>query len=60
LASSQNEVPRNYSGIRQISKVFWKFLLRDPASCDRVIFGVIGHLNRSWEKTPLKQFTQLC
>ena len=32
----------------------------NPASCDRIIFGVISHLNRSWEKTPLKQFTQLC
>ena len=32
----------------------------NPASCNRIIFGVISHLNRSWEKTPLKQFTQLC
>jgi transposase-like protein len=29
------------------------------ASCDRIIFGVLSYLNRAWEKTPLKQFTQL-
>ena len=32
----------------------------NPASCDRIIFGVISHLNPSWEKRPLIQFTQLC
>jgi hypothetical protein len=25
----------------------------NPASCDRIIFGVISHLNRSWETKPL-------
>jgi putative transposase len=30
----------------------------NPASCDRIVFGVISHLNRSWEKKPLKEFTQ--
>ena len=32
----------------------------NPARCDRIISGIISHLNRSWGKTPLKQFTQLC
>jgi hypothetical protein len=31
-----------------------------PDNGDCIIFGVISHLNGSWEKTPLKQFTQLC
>jgi len=30
----------------------------NPASCDRIVIGVISHLNRSWERKPLKQFTQ--
>jgi len=27
-------------------------------SCDRIIYGVISHLNRSWERKPFFQFTQ--
>jgi Transposase, Mutator family len=30
----------------------------NPASCERIVFGVINHLNSSWEKKPLKEFTQ--
>jgi hypothetical protein len=30
----------------------------NPASCDRIVFGVISHLHRSWEKKPLNEFTQ--
>jgi hypothetical protein len=29
-----------------------------PDSCDRIVLGVISHLNRSWELKPLKEFTQ--
>ncbi|MHB8655940.1 MAG: hypothetical protein ACYDA9_18915 [Terriglobia bacterium] len=29
----------------------------NPASCDRIVYGVICHLNRSWEKKPLREFT---
>jgi len=29
------------------------------ASCDRIVIGVISHLNRSWERKPLKQFTKI-
>jgi hypothetical protein len=32
--------------------------LTNPASCARIVFGVISHLNRSWQKKPLKEFTQ--
>ena len=28
------------------------------AGCDRIVIGVISHLNGSWERKPLKQFTQ--
>jgi hypothetical protein len=30
----------------------------NPASCDRIVFGVISHLNRSWEGKPLPELTQ--
>jgi hypothetical protein len=30
----------------------------NPASCDRIVFGVITHLNRSWERKPPKEFSQ--
>ena len=30
----------------------------NDASCSRVIFGVIYHLNNSWKDKPLKEFTQ--
>jgi hypothetical protein len=29
-------------------------------SCDRIVYGVISHLNRSWERKPLFKFTQIC
>jgi hypothetical protein len=32
--------------------------LTDADSCERIVFGVIQHLNRSWDKEPLKEFTQ--
>jgi transposase-like protein len=30
----------------------------NPASCNRIVFGAFSHLNRSWERKPLKEFTQ--
>ncbi|HEY4816337.1 MAG TPA: IS256 family transposase [Candidatus Acidoferrum sp.] len=29
-------------------------------SCDRIVYGVISHLNRSWERKPLFKSTQIC
>jgi len=29
-------------------------------SCDRIVFGITSHLNRSWERKPLFKFTQTC
>jgi hypothetical protein len=28
------------------------------ASCERIIYAVVSHLNRNWEGRPLHQFTQ--
>ncbi|MFC2000471.1 transposase [Chloroflexota bacterium] len=30
---------------------------QNPASVDRVIYGVINHLNSSWKEKPISQFT---
>jgi len=53
-----NVIERSFREVRRRTRPISSFT--NPASCDRIIFGVISHLNRSWEKTPLKQFTQLC
>jgi len=53
-----NVIERCFREVRRRTRPISSFT--NPASCDRIIFGVISHLNRSWEKTPLKQFTQLC
>jgi putative transposase len=51
-----NVIERCFREVRRRTRPMSSFT--NPASCDRIIFGVISHLNRSWEKTPLKQFTQ--
>jgi len=51
-----NVIERCFREVRRRTRPISSFT--NPASCDRIIFGVISHLNRSWEKTPLKQFTQ--
>ena len=53
-----NVIERCFREVRRRTRPISSFT--NPASCDRIIFGVISHLNRAWEKTPLKQFTQLC
>jgi len=53
-----NVIERCFREVRRRTRPMSSFT--NPASCDRIIFGVISHLNRSWEKTPLKQFTHLC
>ncbi len=51
-----NVIERCFREVRRRTRPMSSFT--NPASCDRIIFGVISHLNRSWEKKPLKQFTQ--
>jgi putative transposase len=53
-----NVIERCFREVRRRTRPISSFT--NPASCDRIIFGVISHLNRSWERKPLKQFTQLC
>ncbi len=51
-----NVIERCFREVRRRTRPVSSF--SNPASCDRIIFGVLSHLNPSWEETPLKQFTQ--
>lgn len=51
-----NVIERCFREVRRRTRPISSFT--NPASCDRIVFGVISHLNRSWETKPLKQFTQ--
>jgi len=49
-------IERAFREVRRRTRPMSSFT--NPASCDRIVFGVISHLNRSWEKKPLNEFTQ--
>ncbi len=51
-----NIIERSFREVRRRTRPMSSFT--NPASCDRIVFGVISHLNRSWERKPIKQFTQ--
>jgi putative transposase len=51
-----NIIERAFREVRRRTRPISSFT--NPASCDRIVFGVISHLNRSWERNPLKEFTQ--
>lgn len=51
-----NIIERCFREVRRRTRPISSFT--NPASCDRIVFGVISHLNRSWERKPLREFTQ--
>lgn len=51
-----NVIERAFREVRRRTRPMSSF--SNPASCDRIVFGVISHLNRSWERKPLPEFTQ--
>jgi putative transposase len=51
-----NIIERAFREVRRRTRPMSSFT--NPASCDRIVFGVISHLNRSWERKPLREFTQ--
>jgi putative transposase len=51
-----NIIERAFREVRRRTRPISSFT--NPQSCERIVFGVISHLNRSWEKNPLKEFTQ--
>ncbi len=51
-----NVIERALREVRRRTRPMSSFSNR--ASCDRIVFGVVSHLNRSWERKPLPEFTQ--
>jgi putative transposase len=51
-----NVIERAFREVRRRTRPMSSF--KNLASCDRVVFGVVSHLNRSWERKPLLEFTQ--
>jgi len=50
-----NAIERAFREVRRRTKPMSCF--QNPASVDRIIFGVINYLNQSWKDKPLKEFT---
>ena len=51
-----NVIERAFREVRRRTRPMSSFT--NPASCERIIFGVMAHLNRSYESKPLQEFTQ--
>ena len=51
-----NVIERSFREVRRRTRPMTSFTNRE--SCQRIVFGVISHLNRSWERKPLPKFTQ--
>lgn len=51
-----NAVERAFREVRRRTRPMSCFT--NEASCDRIIYAVIHHLNAQWERHPLRQFTQ--
>jgi transposase-like protein len=53
-----NVIVRAFREVRRRTRPMSSF--SNVESCDRIVYGVISHLNRSWERKALLQFTQTC
>ena len=53
-----NVIERAFREVRRRTRPISSFSNSD--SCARLIYGVITHLNSSWERKPLPEFTQIC
>jgi putative transposase len=51
-----NVIERAFREVRRRTRPMSSFT--NLGSCDRIVFGVLTHLNRSWEHKPLPEFTQ--
>jgi transposase-like protein len=52
-----NAIERAFREVRRRTRPMSCF--QNSASVDRIIYGVISHLNKQWEENPLKEFTHL-
>lgn len=53
-----NVIERAFREVRRRTRPMSSF--NNLASCDRIVFGVVHHLNRSWERKTLPEFTHKC
>jgi len=53
-----NVIERAFREVRRRTRPISSF--SNLASCDRIIYGVASHLNSSWDRKPLPEFTQQC
>jgi transposase-like protein len=51
-----NAIERAFREVRRRTRPMTCFT--NDASCERIIYAVVSHLNKNWEGRPLKQFTQ--
>jgi len=51
-----NVIERAFREVRRRTRPMSSF--SNTESCDRIIYGVISHLNSSWERIPFFEFTQ--
>jgi len=51
-----NVIERAFREVRRRTRPMSSFT--NPQSCERIIYGVISNLNRSWERKPFFEFTQ--
>ncbi|MHA1332265.1 MAG: IS256 family transposase [Candidatus Hodarchaeales archaeon] len=52
-----NIIERSFREVRRRIRTMNCF--SNPASCDRIIFAVLNHLNKHWKERPFKKFNQL-
>jgi putative transposase len=51
-----NVIERAFREVRRRTRPMSSFC--NLQSCDRIVYGVLSHLNSSWERKPLPEFTQ--
>ncbi len=52
-----NIIERSFREVRRRIRTMNCF--SNPASCDRIMFAVLNHMNKHWEEHPFKNFNQL-
>ena len=50
-----NMIERSFKEVRRKTRPISCF--ENDASCSRIIFGVISHLNKNWKDKPIREFT---
>jgi putative transposase len=56
IVRTTNVIERAFREVRRRTRPMSCF--QNPASVDRIIFGVVSYLNQKWSEKPLMQFTQ--